>query len=181
MPSPESPASRTTIDFTSLFLFTNIALFEILSVPVWARAREFSAIDKTSVRELIHDLISDATSHSVLALEIEAPRMTFVVTEACIKCKLTDCVEVCPVDCFHEGPNFLVIDPDECIDCTLCEPECPLEAIYSEDELPAGQEQYIKLNEELSQDWPVITEMKDPPEDADEWREVKDKLQYLER
>ena len=55
--------------------------------------------------------------------------MTFVVTEACIKCKLTDCVEVCPVDCFHEGPNFLVIDPDECIDCTLCEPECPVEAI----------------------------------------------------
>ena len=95
--------------------------------------------------------------------------MTFVVTEACIKCKLTDCVEVCPVDCFHEGPNFLVIDPDECIDCTLCEPECPVEAIYSEDEVPEGQE------------WPVITEMQDPPPDADEWRDVKDKLQYLER
>jgi len=102
--------------------------------------------------------------------------MTFVVTEACIKCKLTDCVEVCPVDCFHEGPNFLVIDPDECIDCTLCEPECPVEAIYSEDELPAGQEQFLELNAELSREWPVITEMKDPPEDADEWREVKDKL-----
>jgi ferredoxin len=85
------------------------------------------------------------------------------------------------VDCFHEGPNFLVIDPDECIDCTLCEPECPVEAIYSEDELPAGQEVYLKINEELSLDWPVITEMKDPPEDADEWREVTDKLQYLER
>ena len=68
--------------------------------------------------------------------------MTFVVTESCIKCKLTDCVEVCPVDCFHEGPNFLVIDPDECIDCTLCEPECPVEAIYSEDELPAGDLDY---------------------------------------
>jgi len=110
--------------------------------------------------------------------------MTFVVTESCIKCKLTDCVEVCPVDCFHEGPNFLVIDPDECIDCTLCEPECPVEAIYSEDELPAGQEHFLKLNTELSQEWPVITEMKDPPgsaEDADEWRDVKDKLQYLER
>jgi ferredoxin len=104
--------------------------------------------------------------------------MTFVVTEACIKCKLTDCVEVCPVDCFHEGPN---IDPDECIDCTLCEPECPVEAIYSEDELPPGQEKYLELNAELSEEWPVITEMKDPPEDADEWREVKDKLQYLER
>ena len=66
--------------------------------------------------------------------------MTFVVTENCIKCKYMDCVEVCPVDCFHEGPNFLVIDPDECIDCTLCEPECPVEAIFSEEELPAGQE-----------------------------------------
>jgi ferredoxin len=90
-------------------------------------------------------------------------------------------VEVCPVDCFHEGPNFLVIDPEECIDCTLCEPECPVEAIFSEDELPAGQEQYLQINTELSLEWPVITEMKDPPEDADEWREVKDKLQYLER
>jgi ferredoxin len=75
----------------------------------------------------------------------------------------------------------LVIDPDECIDCTLCEPECPVEAIYSEDELPAGQEQFLEINAELSRDWPVITEMKDPPEDADEWREVKDKLKYLER
>jgi ferredoxin len=76
---------------------------------------------------------------------------------------------------------MLVIDPDECIDCTLCEPECPVEAIYSEDEIPAGQEQYLQLNEELSREWPVITEMKDPPEDEAEWREVKDKLQYLER
>jgi ferredoxin len=107
--------------------------------------------------------------------------MTFVVTESCIKCKLTDCVEVCPVDCFHEGPNMLVIDPDECIDCTLCEPECPVEAIYSEDELPGGQEKFIELNAELSADWPVITEMKDAPADADDWREVKDKIQFLER
>ena len=89
--------------------------------------------------------------------------MTFVVLEACIKCKLTDCVEVCPVDCFHEGPNMLVIDPDECIDCTLCEPECPVEAIVSEDEVPAGQENLLELNAELSQVWPVITEAKDPP------------------
>ena len=64
--------------------------------------------------------------------------MAFVVTESCIKCKYMDCVEVCPVDCFHEGPNFLVIDPDECIDCTLCEPECPVEAIFSEEEIPDG-------------------------------------------
>lgn len=107
--------------------------------------------------------------------------MTFVVTESCIKCKLTDCVEVCPVDCFHEGPNFLVIDPDECIDCTLCEPECPVEAIYSEDELPPGQEEFLELNAELAQEWPVITEMKDSPPDSDDWREVQHKLKYLER
>ncbi len=107
--------------------------------------------------------------------------MTFVVTESCIKCKLTDCVEVCPVDCFHEGPNMLVIDPEECIDCTLCEPECPVEAIFSDDELPEEHKQYLKLNAELSESWPVITEMKDAPADEAEWREVKDKFQYLER
>ena len=107
--------------------------------------------------------------------------MTFVVTETCIKCKLTDCVEVCPVDCFHEGPNFLVIDPDECIDCTLCEPECPVEAILSEDDLTDEQQQYLALNAELSRDWPVITEKKDAPPDADEWQNVPGKLAHLER
>ncbi len=107
--------------------------------------------------------------------------MTFVVTEECIKCKYTDCVEVCPVDCFHEGPNFLVIDPDECIDCTLCEPECPIEAIHAEDDVPDDQQEFIQLNAELAKIWPVITEQKDPLPDADEWAEVKDKLQYLER
>src|SRR3981081_4091578 len=81
--------------------------------------------------------------------------MTFVVTENCIKCKYMDCVEVCPVDCFHEGPNSLTIDPDECIDCTLCEPECPIEAIFSEEELPAGQEHYKQMNAELAKHWPV--------------------------
>ena len=75
--------------------------------------------------------------------------MTFVVVENCIKCKHTDCVEVCPVDCFYEGPNFLVIHPDECIDCALCEPECPVDAIFSEDELPDDQQQFIELNAEL--------------------------------
>src|SRR5210317_279577 len=102
--------------------------------------------------------------------------MTFVVVDNCIKCKFTDCVEVCPVDCFHEGPNFLVIDPDECIDCTLCEPECPAEAIFSEDELPAGQENMLELNTELSRIWPVITEAGDPPADADDWNGKPDKL-----
>ncbi len=76
---------------------------------------------------------------------------------------------------------MLVIDPDECIDCTLCEPECPVEAIFSEDELLEDQKKFLQLNEELSRDWPVITEMIDAPDDADDWREVKDKFQYLER
>jgi len=107
--------------------------------------------------------------------------MTYVVTENCIKCLYTDCVEVCPVDCFHIGPNFMVIDPDECIDCTLCEPECPAEAIFAEDELPEGTEKYIELNEELSREWPVITEQIDPPADAAEWDGKPDKLKLLER
>ncbi|MDN3519756.1 ferredoxin family protein [Aquisalimonas lutea] len=107
--------------------------------------------------------------------------MTYVVTDNCIKCKYTDCVEVCPVDCFHEGPNFLAIDPDECIDCTLCEPECPAEAIYSEDDLPDEMSHFLELNAELSRQWPVLTEMKDAPEDAQDWDGMPNKLPYLER
>jgi ferredoxin len=107
--------------------------------------------------------------------------MAFVVTESCIKCKYTDCVEVCPVDCFREGPNFLAIDPDECIDCALCEPECPVEAIKSEDEVPDDQKEFIRLNAELSKNWPVINSNKGGLADADDWKDVKDKLQYLER
>ncbi len=107
--------------------------------------------------------------------------MTYVVLENCIRCKYTDCVEVCPVDCFHEGPNFLVIDPEECIDCALCEPECPAEAIVSEDDVPPGQERFLELNAELAPQWPVISERKDPLEDAEEWNGQEGKLQYLER
>ena len=87
--------------------------------------------------------------------------MTFVVTDNCVKCKYTDCVEVCPVDCFYEGPNFLVIHPDECIDCALCEPECPAQAIFSEDEVPEDQQEYIELNADLAEVWPNITEKKE--------------------
>ena len=107
--------------------------------------------------------------------------MTFVVTENCIKCKYTDCVEVCPVDCFHEGPNFLVIDPDECIDCSLCEPECPANAIFAEDDLPDDQQHFLELNAELSRDWPVITEKQEPLPDAEEWDGKPGKLDQLER
>lgn len=107
--------------------------------------------------------------------------MTFVVTENCIKCKFTDCVDVCPVDCFREGPNFLVIDPTECIDCTLCVPECPAEAIFAEDDVPDGQQQFIALNAELAKVWPAITESKEGLDDADEWNNKPDKLQHLER
>src|SRR5882724_9238127 len=107
--------------------------------------------------------------------------MAFVVTETCIKCKYMDCVEVCPVDCFHEGPNFLVIDPDECIDCTLCEPECPVEAIYSEEEIPTGQENFKELNAELAKKWPVISEKKDAPPDAKQWEGVQETVNRLAR
>ncbi|GAA0922013.1 ferredoxin family protein [Luteibacter anthropi] len=107
--------------------------------------------------------------------------MTFVVTDNCIKCKHTDCVEVCPVDAFHEGPNFLVINPDECIDCTLCEPECPINAIYPEDDVPGGQEQFVALNADLAKEWPVLTVRKDSLADAKDWEGVPDKLKYLER
>ncbi len=107
--------------------------------------------------------------------------MAYIVAEACIKCKYTDCVDVCPVDCFREGPNFLVIDPDECIDCTLCVPECPAEAIYAEDDLPDNQRHFIALNAELARLWQPIVEKIAAPADADEWRNVKDKLRLLER
>lgn len=107
--------------------------------------------------------------------------MTFVVTENCIKCKYTDCVEVCPVDCFYEGPNFLVIHPDECIDCALCEPECPINAIVSEDDLNEEQKKFQEINKELSEVWPNITAKKEGLPDAKEWENVEGKIKYLER
>ena len=88
--------------------------------------------------------------------------MTFVVTEACIKCKLTDCVEVCPVDCFHEGEQMLYIDPETCIDCESCVPECPVEAIFSEDDVPEEWTEFIQLNAEMSPKCEVLTEKKEP-------------------
>jgi len=107
--------------------------------------------------------------------------MTHVVLDSCIRCRYTDCVDVCPVDCFREGPNMLVIDPDECIDCAVCIPECPVEAIKAEEDVPSGQEQFIELNAELAKTWPSITRTKDPLPDAEQWKDVADKLKYLER
>jgi len=99
--------------------------------------------------------------------------MTYVVTEACIRCKYMDCVEVCPVDCFYEGENMLVIHPDECIDCGVCEPECPVEAIIPDSEPPA--ERWLELNRQYASTWPNITRKKAYPADADEFKEVTDK------
>jgi ferredoxin len=107
--------------------------------------------------------------------------VTFVVTEPCIRCKYTDCVDVCPVDAFREGPNFLAIDPDDCIDCAVCVPECPVQAIFADEDVPADQIDFIALNAELAREWPVITRSKMPLPDADQWAGVKDKRAELRR
>jgi len=105
--------------------------------------------------------------------------MAYVVTESCIKCKYTDCVEVCPVDCFYEGPEFLVIHPDECIDCGLCEPECPIEAIYADDELPENQIEFIEINAKLADVYENITEAKDALPDAENFKDIEEKVHFL--
>lgn len=107
--------------------------------------------------------------------------MTHVVTEECIKCKHTDCVDVCPVDCFREGPNFLVIDPDECIDCAVCIPECPVNAILPEEDVPENQRAFIMINADLAKQWPSITKSKESLPDAKEWEGVPNKIDHLIR
>jgi ferredoxin len=109
--------------------------------------------------------------------------MTHVVSESCIQCKYTDCVDVCPVDCFREGPNFLTIDPDECIDCAVCIPECPVNAIYAEEDLPADQQHMTQINAELAllPTWKSITKRKAPLATADEWKDKTGKLGELIR
>ena len=104
--------------------------------------------------------------------------MTHVITEACIKCKYTTCVEVCPVDCFHEGANMLVIDPEVCIDCGVCVPECPINAIQPDTEPDMAP--WVELNNHYAAQWPKITETKSPLPEAERWKDVKDKKQYLE-
>ena len=107
--------------------------------------------------------------------------MAFVVAEPCIACKYTDCVAVCPVECFREGKNFLVIDPDVCIDCGACVPECPTEAIFDQDELPEKWSHYLELNAELSQDWAIIDAQQDPMDGADDMKDVEKKEHMLDR
>lgn len=107
--------------------------------------------------------------------------MTFVVTENCIRCKYTDCVEVCPTECFHEGPNFLVINPQGCIDCGLCVAECPAEAIFADSDLPPEQAHFLQLNAELAEVWPVISQPGSPLTDAGDWIDRGEKMQFLER
>ena len=100
--------------------------------------------------------------------------MTYVVMDSCIRCKFTDCVEVCPVDCFYEGENMLVIHPDECIDCGVCEPECPVDAIKPDTE--PGLEKWLEINRDYSEKWPNIRSKKEPPADADKFRDVANKF-----
>jgi ferredoxin len=107
--------------------------------------------------------------------------MTFVVTESCIRCKYTDCVNVCPVDAFREGPNFLAIDPAECIDCAVCVPECPVSAIYAEEDVPSDQLRFTALNAELAREWKPIVRTKLPLPDAEAWIKVTSKLAELKR
>jgi ferredoxin len=107
--------------------------------------------------------------------------MTFVVTENCIKCRYTDCVSVCPVDCFKAGPNFLVIDPTECIDCAVCVPECPAGAIFFEEDLPDSQKKFTEINAELAKLWPTISKQENPLLDAADWDGKPNKINLLDR
>ena len=106
--------------------------------------------------------------------------MTHVVTESCIRCKYTDCVDVCPVDCFREGPNFLTIDPDECIDCAVCIPECPVNAIKVDTDVTADMAVFLELNRKRAQEWPVIVKRKAALPDAERWKDTPNKLATLE-
>ncbi len=130
------------------------------------------------VLRLIQGMI--APLNQLIPLVCKSYLMAFVVTDSCIKCKYTDCVAVCPVDAFFEGPNFLVISPDDCIDCDLCPVECPVGAIYQEDEVPEDQKEFIELNAMLAKAWPRITEIKTPPTDAKEWDGVVNKIEFLD-
>ena len=107
--------------------------------------------------------------------------MSFIVTGKCICCKYTNCIEVCPVNCFHEGENFVVINPEICIDCALCEAECPAEAIVSDYNITNNEKKFIVLNKNLSKIWPIIKNKKPPQPNAENWKKIKEKLKYLKK
>ena len=115
----------------------------------------------------------------VAPAEAASLEMAFIITGSCIGTTDGACVDVCPVDCFVEGPNFLAIDPEECIDCTLCVAECPVEAIFAEDDVPEDQQEYIEINAKLAKVWPVITARKDPLPDADKFNGEPNKRELL--
>ena len=123
--------------------------------------------------------IANATRARLSSILFVCDAVTYVVTEACINCKHTDCVDVCPVDAFREGKNFLAIDPDECIDCTLCVPECPVGAIYAEADVPVNQTEFIAINARLSKVWPVILITKDPLQGADDGVHLPSRREFL--
>ena len=106
--------------------------------------------------------------------------MAYVVAEPCIKCKYTDCVEVCPVNCFYEGANFLVINPSECIDCGACEPVCPTKAIFAESDVPEKWKEYKALNGELAEKWPNLSEKRSPLPEAEQFKDQQDKRALLD-
>jgi ferredoxin len=128
---------------------------------------------KLSASQLIRQLLGGRCE----GIQAGDQNMTYVVTESCIKCKYTDCVEVCPVDCFYEGENMLVIHPDECIDCGVCETECPVNAIKPDSE--ADLEPWLQINAQYSLSWPNITTRKSPPPDANEWESVATKRELF--
>jgi len=138
-----------------------------------ARERNLQAVNEHPARRLQRSIRKRSG--------FEENEMTYVVTENCIRCKYTDCVEVCPADCFHEGPNFLVINPETCIDCSLCAPECPADAIFADNALPEGQQHFLELNAELAEVWPVITQSASPLAEAETWVDQSGKLAFLER
>jgi ferredoxin len=105
--------------------------------------------------------------------------MTHVVSDSCIRCRYTDCVDVCPVDCFRAGQDFLVIDPDECIDCAVCIPECPVNAIYAEEDLPDHLRHFVDLNAKLAREWPSISKKEQPLPEAEKWSTVASKLETV--
>ena len=123
------------------------------------------------------------TSHALLLSSELIQPMPFVVTEPCIQCKYTDCVDVCPMDCFVEGPNFVAINPDECIDCSVCVPQCPVNAIINAAEATGGQLAFVQLNAQLARDprWKPITKSKPPMPDHAAWLGVRPKAHLLEQ